>query len=107
MKELQMLCFLLLVSCGKTSTDDSQIYWVNSERVQCVGVGPMECLQVKRSEEGTWQNFYSNIEGFDFEPGFIYKISVRETEIPPDQVPADASSIRYELIEIIEKEKAD
>jgi len=107
MKVFQLVCLILLMSCSNTNTDDASIYWVNAERVPCVGVAPMECLQVKRSQDDPWQNFYARIDGFDFEPGFTYKISVRETKLPPGQVPADASSIRYELIEILEKRKAD
>jgi hypothetical protein len=91
---------------GTAVTEKSEtIYRVNSYRVPCVGVGPMSCLQVRRETAGEteWQNFYSQIRGFDYEPGFLYRLRVRETRLPPEQVPADASSIRYELIEIIEK----
>ncbi len=82
------------------------IYHVNSYRVPCVGVGPMSCLQVRRGDPaaGEWQNFYSQIRGFDYEPGYLYRLRVRETPLPPEQVPADASSIRYELVEVLGKE---
>lgn len=93
---------------GTAVTEKSEtIYGVNSYRVPCVGVGPMSCLQVRRETTGEteWQNFYSQIRGFDYEPGFLYRIRVRETRLPAEQVPADASSIRYELIEIMEKSR--
>jgi hypothetical protein len=81
------------------------IYHVNSFRVPCVGVAPMSCLQVRRGDEATgdWQNFYASIDGFAYEPGYVYRLLVRETPLPRDQVPADASSIRYELVEVIDK----
>jgi hypothetical protein len=89
------------------SASSEAIYQVNSFRVPCVGVGPMSCLQIRRVSDGTdeWQYFYSQIRGFDYEPGFIYRLRVRETELPPEQVPADASAILYELIEVLEKSR--
>jgi heat shock protein HslJ len=82
------------------------IYHVNSYRVPCVGMAPMSCLQVRRGDAavGEWQNFYSQIRGFDYEPGYLYRLRVRETPLPPEQVPADASSIRYELVEVLDRE---
>ena len=99
--------WLVLVSPGCHGMDppENVIYHVNSFRVPCVGVAPMSCLQVQRGEEATgdWQYFYSSIDGFDFEPGYVYRLLVRETHLPREQVPADASSIRYELVEILSK----
>jgi len=84
---------------------DTVTYWVNSLRVPCQGVAPASCLQVQIGsfKAGEWKNFYSKIEGFEFEPGFIYKLRVLEVHLAPGQVPADASSIRYTLVEILEK----
>jgi hypothetical protein len=92
-----------------TPTEDKDakeaIYHVNSYRVPCVGVAPMQCLQVRRGDSPTeeWQFFYSQIRGFDYQPGYLYRLRVLETPLPPEQVPADASSIRYDLIEVLEK----
>jgi heat shock protein HslJ len=66
----------------------------------------MQCLQVQKNEsieKGKWQNFYSAIEGFKFETGYIYKLSVTEEKIDPAKVPADGSSIKYTLVEVLEK----
>jgi hypothetical protein len=65
----------------------------------------MSCLQIKRGDDGAgdWQNFYTQIHGFDYQPGYLYRLRVRETDLPPAQVPADASSIRYDLVEVVEK----
>ncbi len=78
---------------------------VNSYRVPCVGVAPMSCLQVRRDDQpdGKWQNFYSEIRGFEYRPGYLYRLRVRETPLPPEQVPADASSIQFDLVEVIDK----
>lgn len=110
-KLLKLGCALLIVlplittSCktSKSGEKDTYTYWVNSARVPCVGVGPMECLQIRKGESEDWQLFYSDIEGFDFEPGYLYRLRVREEKLDLAQVPADASSIRFILIAIEEK----
>jgi hypothetical protein len=95
----------LLASCeGAKSEDvDTYTYWVNSSRVPCMGVAPMECLQIRKGDDPAWQLFYSDIEGFEYEPGYLYRLRVREEKRDPESVPADASSIRFVLVEVVEK----
>jgi len=103
MKNLLIGAIILgFIACSPA--EKGTIYWVNSYTVDCVGVSPMKCLQIQKGEnmvEGEWQNFYSQIEGFDYEPGYIYKIRVNEEVM--ENVPADASSVQYKLIEVLEK----
>lgn len=103
---------LLLLVCICTTTWNMQSQEIKKmiikeNTVSCMGVAPMDCLQVKYENETNWSNFYSSIEGFDYEPGYRYQIIVKETAIPLDQVPADASSIRYELDSLLSKVKID
>jgi len=81
------------------------ILFVNSSKVDCTGVGKMKCLQIQESETSTndWKNFYGDIEGFDYEPGYIYKLSVKKEKLDPATVPADASTLKYSLVKVIEK----
>ena len=95
---------LLLLTSFAQAMDDESIFWINSFTVQCEGVAPMTCLQVQESESpepGKWGNFYSRIEGFTYEAGYLYKLRIRK-EMQED-VPADASSIRYVLVDVLEK----
>jgi len=71
---------------------------VDSERVDCVGVGPMKCYRVKMGDFGEWQNFYDQIEGFEYEEGNTYELVVEKTK--RDNPPADASSFTYKLIDV-------
>jgi heat shock protein HslJ len=82
-------------------TPEEKTLFVGPEKVDCVGVGPMECFQVKEDPDGEWQLFYDQIEGFEWEPGYTYelRVAVHQVENPP----ADASSLRYELIEVVDK----
>jgi len=90
------------MSCESNSNE--QTLWVNSAKVDCVGVGPMQCFQIKNSEGEPWSNFYQEISGFDYEPGYIYKLKVSVTTLDTDKLPADKSSLAYQLIEVISKE---
>ncbi|MCL6259944.1 DUF4377 domain-containing protein [Aquiflexum sp. TKW24L] len=102
------ILFISMVSCKSTKIADNRkmeekIFWVNSTKFPCQGVGPMTCLQLQDGEEieeGKWLNFFSNIEGFDYKPGNIYRIKVNVEQLPPP-IPADASSLKYSLVEVI------
>jgi heat shock protein HslJ len=103
----------LMYSCKSTKLSENQnmeekVFWINSTKLPCQGVGPMTCLQIQEGaeiEEGKWLNFFSNIEGFDYKSGNIYRIKVNVEQLTPP-IPADASSLRYTLIEVI-SEKPD
>jgi len=82
---------------------DPTTYRVNSLRVPCEGVAPMECLEIRKDDSDTWELFYSKIEGFEYEEGYLYRIQVQEETLDPSKVPADASSIKYTLVSVEEK----
>ncbi|NJM06087.1 DUF4377 domain-containing protein [Candidatus Gracilibacteria bacterium] len=88
-----------------TQDSESQILFVAPELKDCVGVGPMECMQIAEGKDGSWSLFYSQIEGFTFEPGFLYELRVRSEQIA--NPPADGASIRYILEEIVSKTAAE
>ncbi|MGL5318993.1 MAG: DUF4377 domain-containing protein [Bacteroidales bacterium] len=102
---------LLLISCATKSSSSgntTELLRINSRQVDCMGVGPMKCLQVKyldRSGEDkeNWSNFYSEIEGFDYIPGFTYVLKIEKEMLDPKTVPADASRIRYKLVKVVSK----
>jgi heat shock protein HslJ len=73
--------------------------YVGTEQVDCVGVAPQKCLLVKENIEDDYTYFYDQISGFDWEAGFEYELLVSVTEI--ENPPADASSLSYELVEIV------
>ncbi|MEJ2585677.1 MAG: DUF4377 domain-containing protein, partial [Robiginitalea sp.] len=82
---------------------DTVTYRVNSYRVPCTGVAPMECLEIQKEDSETWELFYSEIRGFQYEPGFLYRIRVQKEELDPALVPSDASSTIYTLVSVEEK----
>lgn len=80
---------------------------VNSYTEECVGKGGY-CLLVQEGDQiGTddWSLFYYevSIEGFDYEPGYIYHLKVKKKKIK--NPPMDGFSISYRLNRVMSKEK--
>ena len=102
MKSLFASVALLLTAC-QSVPDPSQgeTLYINSQLVNCVGVGPMQCMQVRSDTQQPWSLFYQQIEGFQFEPGYQYQLSVSKEQLT--DVPADAPSLRYQLIKVVSK----
>jgi len=113
MKIYSVLLLLLIsgiMGCSILNKADQYTYWVNSLKSECVGVAPMQCMQIQKGKEynpESWQHFYYSIEGFEYEEGFIYKIVVQEEQLPADLAPADGSSIKYTLVKVLEKKRDD
>lgn len=76
---------------------------------ECVGVAPQTCLLTKPAGQADspsdWEYRYSGIDGFEYEPNYEYTLLIQNTTIK--NPPADASSIRSKLIEVIEKKKTN
>ncbi len=101
---------VMLVACSATkqTTNNPKVektIWINSYKVDCEGVAPMSCLQYQENEvlqyDG-WLNFYQSIEGFEYRPGNIYQLRVRVETLDVATLPADASSLRYQLVEVLQ-----
>ncbi len=100
-----LVLILSVLSCEKEGAD-IETWWINSAKKDCVGVGPMSCLQIQKGDAiapTQWRFFYDQIEGFDYEPGFIYQVQVKIIK-KSEPIPADASSLKYELVKIVSKE---
>jgi heat shock protein HslJ len=104
------LCLLaLLVLSTVTAAQDSdsgavKTLYVASEPVPCQGIGPQLCLQVKEAPDEAYSLFYDSIEGFVYEPGYDYELLVTVSDI--ENPPADASSLRYTLVEVLSQTRA-
>ncbi|OOG71918.1 DUF4377 domain-containing protein [Algoriphagus sp. A40] len=102
---LLSLAAMAASSCEKEAESQTEIWWINSAKVDCTGVGPMTCFQIQKTEEiesGKWELFYNQITGFEYEPGFIYQVEVGVSQ-KQELVPADASTLSYELVNLISK----
>lgn len=100
------LALFAMTQCTTTagvSAADEKTFIVGPETADCTGVAPMKCLQVKEKASENWTNFYTNIEGFVYEPGYEYVLKVKTEKIA--NPPADGSSIKYTLVKQVSKTK--
>lgn len=98
------LLFAAIVSCSSASTGPAERVFeleVAAQRAPCVGLFPTECLQVRERADAPWELFYDAIEGFTYEPGFRYVLSVAQRPIPKRL--ADGSSFAYRLLAVVSK----
>ena len=78
--------------------------YVGPELVECTGVAPQTCMQIKYSPDEEYQLFYGQIEGFTFEEGYDYELQVAVTDV--ENPPADGSALKYTLLEEVSKTPA-
>jgi hypothetical protein len=100
------LAVFALTQCtasANASNTNEKTFIVGPQTADCTGVAPMKCLQVKENTSENWSNFYSNIEGFTYEPGYEYVLKVKTEKIA--NPPADGSSIKYTLVKQVSKTK--
>jgi hypothetical protein len=95
-----------LSGCGilEPSSERVLTLHVGPQTADCVGVGPQQCLLVKERPADRWTYFYHGIEGFAFEPGYLYGLQVRRRSIR--NPPQDGPSYEYHLLKIISREPA-
>lgn len=98
---LILLC-LITISCHNHK---ETIMYINNHEESCVGVAPQKCLLIKFNTVDDWQYFYNTIEGFEYESGYFYKLKIKKQSI--ENPPADGSSLKYILVEIIEKSQSE
>jgi heat shock protein HslJ len=86
------------------ASGETMTLYIGPALADCTAVGVDQCLQAKTSPAGEYQLFYDPIQGFDYEPGFDYEITVSRVEV--ENPPADASNYRYNLVAVISKTPA-
>lgn len=97
-----ILFAISITTMAQDDTDDNQqIIHISPYQQECVGVTIQNCLVVRYDDEDELSFFYDSINGFMFEEGFEYTllVNIAERENPP----ADASSLVYELVEVVQK----
>ncbi len=88
------------IEANETASEPTTLY-VGAELVDCVGEGPRQCMLVKQDPNAEYEFFYDDIAGFEWEAGYEYELLVNISEV--ENPPADASSLRYELVEVVNK----
>jgi len=113
MRKIILLILVTILQFTLSCSDDEHepaivTLRVNHFQQTAIGVGQQLVLltqEAKKIGTDNWSYFYFNIEGFNYEPGFIYLLSVEKQKI--SNPPQDASSIKYILKEVLSKQKVD
>ncbi|MDE0041669.1 MAG: DUF4377 domain-containing protein [Candidatus Poribacteria bacterium] len=96
------VCVLgLLLACGE---DHTEVLTIGPYTKRCQGFIEQDCFMEYNEEARQWHFFYDAIEGFDFEPGYIYTLEVRLEEREPGL--QDVGRYSYHLVKIVDKVKA-
>lgn len=90
------------MSCASDANEQLKTIFVADHLEDCTGVGKQQCMLIRESAEEQWTYLYQQIEGFNYEPGYLYQLKVEVSQV--ENPPADASSLRYVLKEILSKE---
>jgi len=81
------------------SISEEKTIYVGPVLADCQGEGPQKCMLVKEHPDDEYTYFYDQIEGFEYEDGFEYELRIRVE--PVENPPADGSSIRWILVEVV------
>ena len=111
MRFLLIPVLLFLSTCGVESLFPSRD---EEEHVEIITIGPyiqrcqgfveQDCYLQLNEESGQWEFFYESIQGFDFEPGFIYTLEVRLEDRGPGV--QDVGRYAYHLVKVLGKKRA-
>jgi Domain of unknown function (DUF4377) len=77
----------------------TMLFNVKSDTVSCIGVAPMECLQLQKGKNT--ELFYDTIAGFDFTAGYRYRLLVKRETI--ENTPTDSNKYQYTLLKVLLK----
>ncbi|MGD9148145.1 MAG: META domain-containing protein, partial [Anaerolineae bacterium] len=101
---LLALASVAVAACGPAGGPVGKTIYVGPYLVDCEGVAPQKCMLVKEGPNDDWTLFYDQIEGFDYEPGYEYELRITEEQV--ENPPADASSIRWVLVEVVSQTRS-
>ena len=107
---LTLTLLALTIGCDRAGSlitpdeENIEIITIGPYTETCQGFIEQQCYLEFNTESQEWEFFYENIQGFDFEPGYIYTLKVRledrGTEIQ------DVGRYAYHLVEVLGKEEA-
>ena len=99
---ITLIFLCIIIGCGREAHEEILI--IGPYKTTCVGAFEQECYLEFNEESQRWEFFYEGIQGFDFEPGFIWtlKVSLHERE----EGIQDVGRYEYRLVSVIDKEEA-
>ncbi|HAC64347.1 MAG TPA: hypothetical protein DCF68_12600 [Cyanothece sp. UBA12306] len=78
-KGLGIMTFKPISQANQTKIETT--LYVGPKTVDCTGVAPQQCLQIQEKPDDQWRLFYESIEGFNYEPGYLYELKVSKKKL--------------------------
>ena len=99
---ITLILLPFIIGCGRDEHIETLI--IGPYRAECPSFSGSDCYLEFNEESQEWHFFYEGIQGFDFEPGFIWtlKVSLHERE----EGIQDVGRYEYRLVEVLDKEAA-
>ena len=111
---ITLILLSFTVGCDRDMPIPSTPITPGEELIEIITIGPytetcqgfieQQCYLEFNEESQEWEFFYENIQGFDFEPGFIWTLKVRLEDRGPGI--QDVGRYAYHLVEVISKTEA-
>ncbi len=103
---ITLILLSLTTGCERevTTSENTEILIIGPYTQTCQGFIEQQCYLEFNEERQRWEFFYDGIRGFDFEPGFIYRLKVSLHERPEGI--QDVGRYEYRLVEVLSKEEA-
>ena len=103
---ITLILLSLTTGCERevTTSENTEILIIGPYTQTCQGFIEQQCCLEFNEERQRWEFFYDGIRGFDFEPGFIYRLKVSLHE--RDEGIQDVGRYEYRLVEVLSKEEA-
>ena len=109
---IHLILLVFTIGCGRDGTirpvpsadGNIETLIIGPYTETCQGFIEQQCYLEFNEESQEWHFFYEGIQGFEFEPGFIWtlKVSLHERE----EGIQDVGRYEYRLVEVIDKEEA-
>ena len=107
---IALIFFSVMIGCDRSGSlitpekENIETLIIGPYTETCQGLIEQQCYLEFNEESQEWHFFYEGIQGFDFEPGFIWtlKVSLHERE----EGIQDVGRYEYRLVEILDKEAA-
>lgn len=103
------LMVLLLMQCAENaaktrthSPEKPEAMTIQHYKVPCQGESMQLCYLIKMEGQEDWEYFYDDIEGLDYEWGYVYKLEVSRTQI--ENPPQDGSTLALKVKKVLKKE---
>ena len=95
----------LPANAEQASESSTITLYIGPELADCAGVAPQKCMLVKENPDDEYAMFDDQIAGFEYEEGYEYELLVQVEKV--ENPPADASALKYTLVEEVSKTRVD